>query len=97
MFRMSRLNHVDFPIKTTFLRLTDKIETNILDKYIIAIVTKVSYHSRNAMHSLMLNVVNDIRQIYPHLLHEITVHEVMDKSEFRSQFVFHLMIMLPQN
>ena len=59
MFRMGRLNHVDFPIKTTFLRLTDNVETNILDKRIIAIVTKVSYHSRNAMHSLMLNVVND--------------------------------------
>ena len=53
--------HGDFPESyqnITFLRLIEKIETSTLDKYIVAIVTKLSYHSRIATHSLILNIIN---------------------------------------
>ena len=64
-------NNLSFFTACCYVRIT---ELKTLDKRSVAIGTEASNHSRIVTHSLILKVMNEIRQIYLHLPHDITIH-----------------------
>ena len=90
--------HNNFSTFTAYCYVSNtKLKT--LDKRSVAIATEASDCSRIATHSLILKVVNEIKQIYPHLPHDIIIHLWSDgcASQFRLRYVFHLATVFPKN